>query len=144
MAAWAGSDLGQLWFCGKWQHNAGSDVGPPLPALSPLLHCRSSHSPCCHGHVICFSVYAGPGVHFGEAPPPAGAPNQSMLWVDTWLDGEEGRQEEAAAIVETFRPFWESQQHKKVRGVGEAGGRRIGLIAGPPDPCEAVLREHVK
>ena len=67
-------------------------------------------------------MYAGPEVHFGEAPPPAGAPNQSMLWVDTWLDGEEGRQEEAAAIVETFRPFWESQQHKKVRRVGRQRG----------------------
>jgi hypothetical protein len=53
-----------------------------------------------------------------------------MLWVDTWLDGEEGRQEEAAAIAETFRPFWESQQHKKVRRVG---GQR-----GVSDACSAV------
>ena len=51
-----------------------------------------------------------------------------MLWVDTWLDGEEGRQEEAAAIVEAFRPFWESQQHKKVLALGwgrQGGGRRL-------------------
>ncbi|KAL4452308.1 hypothetical protein ABPG75_007970 [Micractinium tetrahymenae] len=74
----------------------------------------SSHSPCCHGRVICFSVYAGPSVHFGEQPPPAGAPLRSMLWVDTWLDGDEARAGEAAAIVEVFRPFWESERHKKV------------------------------
>lgn len=74
----------------------------------------SSHSPCCHGRVICFSVYAGPGVHFGEQAPAAGAPLRSMLWVDTWLDGDEARAGEAAAIVETFRPFWESERHKKV------------------------------
>ncbi|PSC72198.1 DNA polymerase I chloroplastic mitochondrial [Micractinium conductrix] len=77
----------------------------------------SSHSPCCHGRVICFSVYAGPAVDFGDAAGegrPADAPLRSMLWVDTWLDGEEGQAEEAAAIVEAFRPFWESSQHKKV------------------------------
>lgn len=66
--------------------------------------------------MICFSVYAGPEVHFGEGPAPTGGtPRRSMLWVDTWLDGDEARQEEAAAIVEAFRPFWESEAHKKVR-----------------------------
>lgn len=74
----------------------------------------SSHSPCCHGKVICFSIYAGPDMHWGEELPAVGAPRRSMLWVDTWLDGEEGRAGEARAIVEAFRPFWESQQHKKV------------------------------
>ncbi|EFN54803.1 hypothetical protein CHLNCDRAFT_134784 [Chlorella variabilis] len=73
----------------------------------------SSHSPCCHGKVICFSIYAGPDMHWGEELPAVGAPRRSMLWVDTWLDGEEGRAGEARAIVEAFRPFWESQQHKK-------------------------------
>ena len=90
---------------------------PSTPPHSPPL--CSSHSPCCHGHVICFSVYAGPGVDFGggaggAAPPPPGAPRRSMLWVDTWLDGDESRAEEAAAIVDAFRPFWESAAHKKV------------------------------
>jgi hypothetical protein len=88
------------------------DSWPASPCLPPC----SSHSPCCHGRVICFSVYAGPGVHWGEEPPAEGSPARSMLWVDTWLDGEEARAGEAAAIVEAFRPFWESEQHKKVGG----------------------------
>lgn len=106
----------------------------PLPCLSattPTTPC-SSHSPCCHGRVICFSVYAGPGVHFGEAPPAPGAPRRSMLWVDTWLDGDEARQREAAAIAEAFRPFWESEQHKKV-GWGWCWG---GVERGP---CEGAV-----
>ena len=91
----------------------------------------TEHSPCCHGRVICFSVYAGPGLDFGEAQlqPADGsssagdgsstgggdaAPRQSMLWVDTWLDGDEARAGEAAAILEAFRPFWESAAHRKI------------------------------
>lgn len=76
----------------------------------------TSHSPCCHGRVICFSVYAGPTVHWGQQQEEAeqGAPLRTMLWVDTWLDGDEARAGEAAAIIETFRPFWESEQLKKV------------------------------
>eukprot|EP00887_Chlorella_sp_A99_P005000 scaffold4.g5000.t1 len=123
----------------------------------------SSHSPCCHGRVICFSIYAGDEFHWGpeasfdaarcrlqEAgsagarctrqllpccsgptflllrprfplplppllvqPPAPGQPNRSMLWVDTWLGGDEGRAAEAAAIAEAFRPFWESTDHPK-------------------------------
>ena len=68
-------------------------------------------SPCCHGKVICFSLYCGSDIDFGIDD---GETNRSMLWVDTWLDGEEGRQEEAKAILETFRCFFESDAHKKV------------------------------
>lgn len=92
---------------------------------------RSSHSPCCHGRVICFSVYAGRSVHFGEQPAAAGAPLRSMLWVDTWLDGDEARAGEAAEIVETFRPFWESERHKKVgRGLVRGWGSARPAVAG--------------
>lgn len=82
------------------------------------LPLHRSHSPCCHGRVICFSVYAGPTVHWGQQQEEAeqGAPLRTMLWVDTWLDGDEARAGEAAAIIETFRPFWESEQLKKVGG----------------------------
>ena len=54
-----------------------------------MLLC-SAHSPCCHGRVICFSVYCGPEHHFGaEAEPEV---KRSMLWVDTYLDGDEEKQ----------------------------------------------------
>jgi len=72
------------------------------------------HSPCCHGQVSCFSVYCGPDVDFGDDVLQDGAPPRSMLWVDTWLDGDVDRAEEAAAIVQVFRPFFESTAHKKV------------------------------
>lgn len=105
-------------------------LGRTHPAASALTATCSSHSPCCHGRVICFSVYAGPEVHFGEAPPAAGAPRRSMLWVDTWLDGSEARQEEATAIIEAFRPFWESEQLKKVKGGWLIQGAAACLVAG--------------
>ena len=122
---WEGGGPGVEW---RWQSLAGcsgcaaSPAPPlPLPAAAPLHPPpRSSHSPCCHGKVICFSIYAGPDMHWGEELPAVGAPRRSMLWVDTWLDGEERRAGEARAIVEAFRPFWESQQHKKV-GVPRCG-----------------------
>lgn len=56
-----------------------------------------------------------------------------MLWVDTWLDGDEARAEEARGIIEAFRPFWESERHKKVRQRGAQWGRegaRLGRTAG--------------
>jgi hypothetical protein len=56
-------------------------------------------------------------VHWGQQEEAEqGAPLRTMLWVDTWLDGDEARAGEAAAIIETFRPFWESEQLKKVGG----------------------------
>ncbi len=98
----------------------------PRPAPAPPVPACSSHSPCCHGRVICFSVYAGPEVHFGQEAPAEGAPRRSMLWVDTWLNGDEARQGEAAAIAEAFRPFWESAQHKKVGALRRAGQQSGG------------------
>lgn len=74
----------------------------------------TKHSPCCHGRVLCFSVYCGADIDFGNEPLPAGAPVRSMLWVDTYLDGHEAKQEEALAIIEAFRPFFESSAHRKV------------------------------
>jgi DNA polymerase-1 len=76
----------------------------------------AKQSPVCHGRVICFSVCAGPHAHLapgGPAPPAEGAP-RSMLWVDTWLDGDPARAEEAAAIMATFAPFWGDASRKKV------------------------------
>lgn len=73
----------------------------------------AKQSPACHGKVICFSVYAGVDVHFGEHPPTSGV-KRSMLWVDTYLNGDENRQEEAREIFETFRPFLESDDHRKI------------------------------
>lgn len=74
----------------------------------------TKHSPCCHGKVICISIYCGPDVHFGTVPPGDNAKARSMIWIDTWLDGDDEKKEEAHAIIETFRPFFESDQHKKV------------------------------
>jgi DNA polymerase-1 len=39
---------------------------------------------------------------------------KTMLWVDTWLNGEDARAEEAMDIMNTFKPFFESNSHKKV------------------------------
>ena len=75
------------------------------------------HSPCCHGKVSCISIYCGPDLDFSVdvgAEPQPGAPFRTMLWVDTFLDGDESRQEEAKAIIEAFRPFFESPAHTKV------------------------------
>lgn len=74
-------------------------------------------SPCCHGTVTCFSLYCGPDVDFSTENRPLGQPssgNKTMLWVDTWLNGDEARQEEAKGILEMFRPFFESARHRKV------------------------------
>ncbi len=43
-------------------------------------------SPCCHGRVICLSVYGGPDLHFGSDPD-AGV-RQPMLWMDTMLEAD--------------------------------------------------------
>ena len=49
----------------------------------------TKESPCGHGVVICFSVYAGAGANLGECTP-EGEPEdgivQSQLWVDTMVD----------------------------------------------------------
>jgi hypothetical protein len=48
----------------------------------------TKESPCGHGTVICFSVYCGEDVHFGETVDgqPADGIVQSQLWVDTMVD----------------------------------------------------------
>lgn len=58
-----------------------------LPARPPLC---SAHSPCCHGRVICLSIYCGPERHWG--PEEAQETKRSMIWVDTYLEGAEERQ----------------------------------------------------
>jgi DNA polymerase-1 len=37
-----------------------------------------------------------------------------MLWVDTFLEGDENKTDELQAIWEAFRPFFESQTLRKV------------------------------
>jgi DNA polymerase-1 len=71
-------------------------------------------SPCCHGIITCFSLYCGPDMHFGSDPAHEGDVKKNMIWVDTWLNGEESKKDEAKAILETFRVFFESERHKKV------------------------------
>ena len=71
-------------------------------------------SPCCHGRVICFSVCAGPDIHFGPGSPAPGQPTQRILWVDTYLNGDQSRAEEAEAIASEFQKFWASKNHLKV------------------------------
>ena len=71
-------------------------------------------SPCCHGIITCFSLYCGPDIHFGPEPIHEGGVKKNMIWVDTWLNGEESKKDEAKAILETFRVFFESEGHKKV------------------------------
>jgi len=48
----------------------------------------SKESPCGHGTVICFSVYCGEGINFGESMggEPADGVIQDQLWVDTMVD----------------------------------------------------------
>jgi len=79
------------------------------------------HSPCCHGHVICFSIYCGPDVDFSldsnsssSGTSSEATPFRSMLWVDTYLDGDEAKAEEVGGIIDAFRLFWESDSIKKV------------------------------
>ena len=57
-----------------------------------------SHGPVGHGHVTCFSVYAGDDVDFGSGP---------RLWVDTLVDG--------GAMLPIFKErFLENADMKKV------------------------------
>ena len=53
----------------------------------------SKESPCGHGTVICFSVYCGREVHFGELVDgqPADGILQNQLWVDTLVDEHKGQ-----------------------------------------------------
>lgn len=48
----------------------------------------SKESPCGHGTVICFSVYCGEDINFGESMngEPADGVIQDQLWVDTMVD----------------------------------------------------------
>ena len=48
----------------------------------------AKESPCGHGIVICFSVYCGEDVNFGESldGQPADGIIQNQLWVDTMVD----------------------------------------------------------
>lgn len=71
-------------------------------------------SPCCHGKVTCFSLYCGPDVHFGKETSKEVVTPKAMLWVDTWLGGQKGKDQEAKAIIEIFKPFFESEKHRKV------------------------------
>lgn len=73
----------------------------------------AKQSPVCHGRVICFSIYAGPDVHFGVSSQEKGI-RKPMLWVDTHLGGSDDKAEEAAQILDIFRPFFESNCHLKV------------------------------
>lgn len=52
-----------------------------------------------HGEIICFSIYSGPGVDFGNG--------KSCIWVDV-LDG--GGKE----LLIEFAPFFEDRSIKKV------------------------------
>jgi len=82
----------------------------------------TSQSPVGNGNVICATVYSGPEVDFGSGP---------RLWIDN-LDASQvrnGRRQPAAillhfahtpqGILNVFKPFFESQEHKKV-GVGDS------------------------
>lgn len=63
----------------------------------------SSESPVGHGHVICFSIYTSTS-DTGEGA--------LLLWVDTLLQGDE---EEAGAIFDEFKTFFEDDSLAKVR-----------------------------
>jgi len=66
-----------------------------------------SESPVGHGRLVCFSIFCGDDVHFG-----LGTPNgvrQNKLWVDVLEQGDE-----RAAIMESFRPFFEDPGVMKV------------------------------
>ncbi|KAK2080515.1 hypothetical protein QBZ16_000368 [Prototheca wickerhamii] len=88
----------------------------------------SSQSPCCHGRLICFSVHAGPGTDFS-----ADGSGRPTLWVDTYLDGDSARQDEARKILDAFAPFFASASRRKVwhnfsfdRHIVERAGLRHG------------------
>lgn len=56
-------------------------------------------TPVDHGEIICFSIYSGPGVDFGNG--------KSCLWIDV-LDGG------GKDILLKFAPFFEDSTIKKV------------------------------
>ncbi|KAF2078634.1 hypothetical protein CYY_000005 [Polysphondylium violaceum] len=56
-------------------------------------------SPIGHGKVICFSIYCGPDIDFGNGP---------RIWVDV-MDDIQGKE-----ILEVFRPYFEDEQILKV------------------------------
>ena len=66
-----------------------------------------SESPVGHGRLVCFSIFCGDDAHFG-----LGTPNgvrQNKLWVDVLDQGND-----RAAIMESFRPFFEDAGVMKV------------------------------
>ena len=60
--------------------------------------------PVGHGRVTCVSVYSGDDVDFGAGP---------NLWIDTLAD-EDGGSGDGAEVLDIFKPFLESEAHKKV------------------------------
>eukprot|EP00873_Tetraselmis_striata_P045984 jgi/Tetstr1/466248/TSEL_010804.t1 len=68
-------------------------------------------SPVGHGQVICFSVHAGPHLHFGEGTSLDPANNRNMLWVDTYGIKDEA---EVAGVFDAFKPFFADSSIKKV------------------------------
>lgn len=75
----------------------------------------SKESPCGHGRVICFSVYCGENVHFGDTVDgqPADGILQNQLWVDTMADDNKD-QAAVDAIWQAFRDFFEDESIPKV------------------------------
>eukprot|EP00210_Caulerpa_lentillifera_P004393 g4191.t1 len=68
-------------------------------------------SPCGHGRVTCFSVYAGEHLNF--RPSNSTGPPLTHLWVDTFLS-EDNADSEARAIIEVFRAFFANERFQKV------------------------------
>ena len=66
-----------------------------------------SESPVGHGRLVCFSIFCGDDVHFGFGTP--NGVRQNKLWVDVLEQGNE-----RAAIMESFRPFFEDAGVMKV------------------------------
>ena len=62
----------------------------------------SKESPCGHGQVICFSIYAGDEVHLGRGPPADGI-IQNQLWVDSYCGGHDVSLLHASLLRQPFR-----------------------------------------
>lgn len=74
-----------------------------------------------HGRVTCFSVYGGPDLDFAaddDLQPVPGRTPACVLYVDTFLDGNDGDADhlrEVLRIWEAFRPFLEREEYPKAR-----------------------------
>lgn len=68
----------------------------------------AKESPCGHGTVICFSVFCGEDINFGESVDgqPADGLIQNQLWVDTMVDDAKDEVLQLLFLDSLLRLLW--------------------------------------